>query len=364
MKLVIATPLYPPEPGGPATYTKLLEEELPKNGVDVEVVKFSLVRHLPKLIRHIAYYRRVVAAAKDADAILALDPVSVGVPAMHAARRAKKPFYVKVVGDYAWEQGRQRAGVTATLDEFVRTRQPSSFVRFLQRQQTKVASAATRVIVPSEYLKKVVVAWGIPEEKISVIYNAVSIEDIGSVPEAVAGLVHPTVVTVGRLVPWKGIPGLIDAVVAARASVPTLSLVIVGDGPARAELETYAKARLVNGYTFTGQLSHEDTLAVMQAADIFALNTAYEGFSHVLLEASMLGMPILTTPSGGNVELLENETTGLLVPVDSVEAMAQALTRLAGEPELRERLGRAAKSRAETLFGSGTLREKLTTLLT
>ena len=86
MKLVIATPLYPPEIGGPATYSRLLEEGLPMKGIEVELVKFSEVRHLPKLIRHYVYYRQVLKAARRADAVLALDPVSVGLPAMKAAR--------------------------------------------------------------------------------------------------------------------------------------------------------------------------------------------------------------------------------------------------------------------------------------
>src|SRR5689334_3572585 len=105
MRLVVATPLYPPEVGGPATFAKVIEEELPKRGWSVETIKFNDVRHLPKLIRHIAYMRRIKRAAKNADAVLALDPVSVGLPALYAARRTGKPFYVRIAGDYAWEQG-------------------------------------------------------------------------------------------------------------------------------------------------------------------------------------------------------------------------------------------------------------------
>src|SRR3989344_6122168 len=164
MKLVIATPLYPPEIGGPATYAKLLEDGLPGKGIEVELVKFSGVRHLPKLVRHYIYYRRVLQAARGADAVLALDPVSVGLPAMKAAKKAGKPFVVKIVGDYAWEQGVQRFGVTQNLDEFVRTTTVPFRVSVLRRIQTRVAQGAPRVIVPSEYLKNIVSAWGVPRE--------------------------------------------------------------------------------------------------------------------------------------------------------------------------------------------------------
>jgi len=363
MRLVIATPLYPPEPGGPATYTRLLETELPKQGIEVEVLKFSEVRHLPKLIRHIAYYFRVLKAARGADAVLALDPVSVGAPAMRAAKKANKPFYVKVVGDYAWEQGRQRFGVTASLDDFVRA--PSSgFVSFLQNRQQEVAFAAKLVIVPSVYLKGIVESWGVPQEKITVIYNTASVDAIGIVPDSVLRLKRPLIVTVGRLVPWKGIAALIDAVAAARVTIPDLSLAVVGDGPMRTELEARARDTLKEGYAFTGKISHEDTLAVMKAGDVFALNTAYEGFSHVLLEACMLKVPVLTTASGGNVELVEDEKTALLAPVDDVSGMAAQMVRLLTEVGLRDRLANAAHARTESTFGTEALISQLKAALT
>src|SRR3989344_5398382 len=173
MKLVIATPLYPPEIGGPATYAKLLCEGLPAKGIEVALVKFNEVRHLPKGIRHIAYYFRVRKAARSADIVLALDPVSAGLPALWAARRAGKPFVVKIVGDYAWEQGQQRFGVTKTLDEFVQTKRVPFPVWLLQKVQTGVARRARQIIVPSKYLKNIVSAWGVRAEKIKVVYNGI-----------------------------------------------------------------------------------------------------------------------------------------------------------------------------------------------
>lgn len=297
MRLVVATPLYPPDLGGPATYTTFLERELPSRGITLEVVSFADVRHLPKLLSHFVYYRNVLKALRRSDAVLALDPVSVGLPAMKAAQKLKKPLFVKIVGDYAWEQGRQRFGVTASLDEFVKTPQSSSFVRFLQKTQTAVAAYAKHVIVPSEYLKTIVTAWGIAAEKISVIYNVPDTSEIGE--ERAFNLSAPRVVTVARLVPWKGIEGLIHAVAKARVHIPSLSLLIIGDGPDRRALEAHADSVLKEGYVFTGALAHKDTLAAMRSSDIFVLNTSYEGFSHVLLEAAALNIPIVTTPSGG-----------------------------------------------------------------
>src|SRR6185437_4520018 len=118
MKLLLATPLFPPDSGGPSTYAKMLVDELPKRGIEVVLVKFGDVRHLPPGIRHFAYFWKCVYHSFSADVIYALDPVSVGLPAALAAISMRKKFLVRIPGDYAWEQGRQRYGVAEELDEF------------------------------------------------------------------------------------------------------------------------------------------------------------------------------------------------------------------------------------------------------
>ena len=344
MKLVIATPLYPPEIGGPATYTKLLEEGLPPRGVGVTLVKFSEVRHLPKIVRHFAYFFRARRALKSADILLALDPVSVGLPACLAALSCKKPFVVKIVGDYAWEQGRQRFGVTVSLDEFIKTKRVPFFVWLLRRVETGVARRARGVIVPSKYLREVIVAWGISPQKIHIIYNAAPIPaEVGTVPSTVEALPRPLVVSIGRLVPWKNIESVIDAVAMLRVDGIFASLGVVGDGPERARLATSASEALTNAYIFTGLLSHSDASAVLRSADVFVLNSTYEGLSHILIEALSLGVPIVATRAGGNAEVVTDEENGILVPVGDVQALARALARVLTDKAPAARLRRAAE---------------------
>lgn len=346
MKLLVATPLYPPETGGPATYSKLLEETLPQEGITVTLVKFKSVRWYPKIIRHIAYFFLLLLKTGKADAILALDPVSVGLPAALAARVLGKPFFVKIVGDYAWEQGTQRFGVKGTLDEFVEHRSLPFFVQMLKDIERWVALRAKKIIVPSAYLKKIVTAWRIPESRIVVIHNAVSIETIGSVPSSVSALSHPLIVSVGRLVPWKGMKELIDAVATIRETLPA-SLVIVGDGPERERVTTWAHKKLGAHAVVTGALSHTDTLAVMERGDVFALNTSYEGLSHLLIEALTLGKPIVTTNVGGNPELITHGENGMLVGRGDVTALTQALHAVMVDAPLRERLSISAQESAK-----------------
>ncbi|HEV7121466.1 MAG TPA: glycosyltransferase family 4 protein [Candidatus Paceibacterota bacterium] len=328
MRLCIATPLYPPEPGGPATYAKTLEEGLPAYGWDIVLVKFSDVRHLPKGIRHIAYMVRVLNAGRGADAILALDPVSVGFPAAIAAGLLRVPLIVKIVGDFAWEQGVQRAGITAPLDAFVRMGRVPLLVAFLRALQQHVAQRACVIIVPSEYLKGIVSAWGIAPAKIEVVYNALPL------PEAIPSESLPAqaIVSVARLVPWKGMRGLIDALAQVRRDVPDASLVIIGDGPDRASLEAYARAAAGSAVRFTGALPHAQALAHIKASGAFVLNSTYEGLSHVLIEALLLGAQVVASDAGGNPELIADGVNGLLVPAGDTDALARAIVRVLTHP--------------------------------
>lgn len=334
MRLVLATPLYPPEPGGPATYASILMELGVREGLQMRLVKFSDVRHLPSGVRHIAYFWKVLRAARGADAILVLDPVSTGVPAALAAFLSGTPYAVKVVGDYAWEQGTQRFGVTETLDEFAKKKRVPFQVGFFRFLQTRVAKGARLVIVPSKYLKGIVMSWGIPEYKVQVIYNAMKSVAPTPVPSHITTLPRPHVVTAGRLVPWKRVEGVIDAM----RELGTGSLIVVGDGPERARLEAHARERLP--YTlFTGVLPHADALGIIADADVFVLNSSYEGLSHLLIEALSLGIPSVASAVGGNVELIQNASDGALVTSGDTKALTEGI---------RTVLARSRKSHPES----------------
>jgi glycosyltransferase involved in cell wall biosynthesis len=302
--LVIATPLYPPEPGGPATYARNLELGLPHRGFDSVLVCFSSVRKFPKVIRHILYWWRLVRALGKADIALALDPVSVGLPTLLASLITRKPYVVKVVGDYAWEQGTQRFGVTATLDDFIRTHHVPFPVKFLRFIQTLVAKQARCVIVPSEYLAGVVETWGIPSAKIEVVHNGIAL------PEQLPSFSSPyafLAVSAGRRVPWKKFEAF-EAVVEKHA----------GEGW---------------GSVIASGLPREEVLARIKAGNVFVLNSTYEGLSHLLIEAMMLGVPVVATAVGGNVTLIQDGVTGLLVPSGDDEALDRALKDIALHPE-------------------------------
>lgn len=365
MKILIATGIYPPDIGGPATYSKLLFDELPKHGFEVKILSFGSVRHLPKLIRHFVYFCKFLKTGRDSDIIFAQDPVSVGLPALSAAKILRKKFILKIVGDYAWEQGMQRFGVKDLLDDFV-NKKYSWPIQLFKRIQEFVANRADIIIVPSEYLKKIVSRWGVNENKIRVIYNSFEVPAILLNKEEARqklNLSGTVLVSAGRLVPWKGFGVLVEIMPQILREIPDAKLVIIGDGPERNNLESRIKNfRLDNRVFLLGKITHEELLYYLKAGDIFILNTGYEGFSHQLLEAMAMEIPIITTEIGGNPEIIEDKKEGVLVKYGDKEAIRGEIINLYKNKDLRNQIVQNAKIKLRG-FSKGKMLKEIIKIL-
>ncbi len=349
MKILIATGIFPPDIGGPATYSKLLFDELPKRGFEVDILSFGEVRKFPKLIRHFLYFLKVLKLGRKADIIFAQDPVSVGLPVCIASKILRKKFALKIVGDYAWEQGMQRFGVKDLLDDFL-DRKYGWQVEILRKIQKFVAKNASIIIVPSGYLEKIVSSWGIDSGKIRVIYNSFESRDlILSKDEArkkldLNGFI---LVSAGRMVPWKGFDVLIDIMPEILKEILAAKLIIIGDGPEKENLKFKIKnLKLENKILLAGQLSQGNVLSYLRAGDLFVLNTGYEGFSHQILEAMSVGIPVITTNIGGNPEIVENEKTGILVKYNEKAELESAILKLYENTNLKNEIVQNAKVKA------------------
>lgn len=150
------------------------------------------------------------------------------------------------------------------------------------------------------------------------------------------------VVGVGRLVPNKGQRDVIEAMTVLRSSCPAAILLLLGDGPQRAELE----ARIADlGLQPHAQLlgARDDVAAHLAMADVFVLASSAEGVPLALLEAMAAGTPIVATAVPGTVDIIRDGDNGLLVPYRDPSALAAALTRLLLDRELAARLAASAR---------------------
>lgn len=367
IKVLIATGLYPPEIGGPATYTRMLEEKLHTHGVDLAILPFGTVRHLPKVSRHLRFMWLLWKLSSKADVIYALDPISVGVPSWVVSFIARKPFLVRLGGDYAWEQGQQRFGLQETLDEYTKARKSAPFpVRVLAAIQSFIVKRARLVIAPSEYLKGIIATWGVDPSRIRVIYSALFPLEVNDTKTAIREQLNYTgtvITTVGRLVPWKGFIELVETVARLRKEMSDLSLVIIGDGPLQKELEEkIAELKLEEHVRLVGRLGKDALGAAIKGSDLFVLNTSYEGLSHQLLEVMDLGIPIITTNIGGNPELITDGISGILVEVGDTEGLASAIRQVAANESTQVRLTQNARIRIQD-FSQDAVVAKLADLL-
>ena len=321
MKVLIAADIFPPQAGGPATYAVALANALHTQGDEVRILslnpdgdttKTRNVHHVTRrnMLRYIEYFFMLWKRAVGADLIYAMGPVNAGLPAMIVAKLRRKKFIVKVVGDYAWEQGTQRFGVLDGIDAFQGKSTYRFQVRIFKWIESFVVRHADHVIVPSQYLKKIVTGWGAWEKHISVVYNSVEIPQ--EVERRAQGDPDAfTLISVARLVPWKGMHMLIDVVHALQEEYSNIRLNIVGDGPIFADLKRKTEElKLTETVQLLGSLPREETLSHIASADCFILNSGYEGLSHVLLEAMMLGTYVLASDKGGNPELISMANSG------------------------------------------------------
>ena len=174
------------------------------------------------------------------------------------------------------------------------------------------------------------------------------------------------IVSVSRLVPRKGMDVLIRAAARLAPIHPELEVVIGGTGRDRARLERLV-AELAAPVRLVGRVDDDDLPGLYGAADVFVmdcrnrwLGLEQEGFGIVFLEAAACGIPQVAGNSGGAAEAVVDAQTGIVVDdPGSVAALADALRQLVIDPELRARMGAAARKRAEAEFSYDVLAARL-----
>jgi len=208
-------------------------------------------------------------------------------------------------------------------------------------------------------------AIGVDESRVTNIVNGVDLESFtprsGAPRPAGYPFADPGLFvcgTVGRLQPVKNQVLLARAFVRALADAPALRarmrLVVVGDGPAKAEIaQMLGEAGVADLAWLPG--ARDDVASVLRMLDVFALPSLAEGISNTILEAMATGLPVVATDVGGNAELVLHEGTGVVIPSSDVGAMAAALARYAQAPDVARSHGAAGRARAERLYGIDTM---------
>ena len=159
------------------------------------------------------------------------------------------------------------------------------------------------------------------------------------------------IVFTGRLSRMKGVHVLLDSLQLLREKIPTASLVLVGDGPDRADVESRIRDQgLQDCVTVTGYLAPEEVREELQKADVFALPSFAEAIPVALMEAMASGVPVVSCQVGGIGELIEDGVNGLLCPAGDTVVLARQLERILESEGLRDRLRAEARRTVESEF--------------
>jgi glycosyltransferase involved in cell wall biosynthesis len=334
-EICVVTGIFPPESGGPAKFALTFSKWLVAKKEPVSVLTLTdgptityelngfmvkrITRDLKLPLRYLKTIMEIRRISKSGK-ILLVNGCFLETAFAHMG--SKRKYIAKVPGDIVWERARNNGRTTLDINDFQKNALGFRYWIF-RLLFTYSLQKAEKVIVPSYELRDLCVSWGIPETKLIVIFNSVSSELFHSMPEQTKKF---DVISVGRLVTWKGNVELIEACASLK-----LSLAIAGSGP---ELQLLKELALKNkaNVTFLGDVQTASLCAMYNSAKIYVLNSSYEGTSHSLLEARACGLITIARANvGSNNYVIDHLIDGFLIGphngIDLIGALALA-TRL------------------------------------
>lgn len=226
------------------------------------------------------------------------------------------------------------------------------------RQLPALFRAGDKFTVPSRHMKRKLIRWGCPRNKIKIMYSGIDLTKF-SYSEREPKADNITIIAVGRLHKKKGFPYLLKAFKKVNESHPSSRLIIVGEGDEKKKLKKLIKSLKINKYVrLEGLVSHSKMSELLHRSDIFCLPSIttkdgnQEGIPNAIKEAMATGLPVVTTRHGGIPELVSDKWEGLLAPEKNVNALADKMKYLIEHPSLRVQMGKRGREKVEKNFDS------------
>ncbi len=369
-KLTIVSPIFPPDIGGPASYVYELGQRL-KSDFDITVITFcegkaNLMKGVsihsidPSrhgfLGRQLRLLRNLIRFSRDADCIYIQGPVVVGFLSSFFAKNRGIKSMLKFVGDIAWEEASRHGKTDLDLNNWLKIPKKDFKSKILQWVQKKSFKNVDKIIVPSEYLKNLLVKYyEVPESKIEMIYNAFEYRSVDSKKSERAY----SLMCAGRLERHKNV----DLIIEAMKLLPEkYTLDIYGNGSEKVKLVDIAK-ELGGRVKFFGNVSHAELSREMEKHEMFILYSSYEGLPHVILEAFAARCPIVASNILGTNEVAIDDENAVLAESENPKRLAEAIRNLSWDKKRRERHCINGVKLLKTEFSWNTHLEKLKKLI-
>jgi glycosyltransferase involved in cell wall biosynthesis len=328
--------------GGSERHLLTLLPALAERGVDVSFLGLDDPGRAPDpFYQALAVSYERVPAPRDVDPRLALR-------VRRAVRQADLVHTHLVHADVYGAFGARRVVSTKHNDDPFR----AGPFRFVERA---LARRASRIVAITHALARFQIERvGLPEDKVEVIHYG--LDDLpeawGANPPADVPGDARVLLAVCRLEPQKGVDVAVRAMPELRSRHPTAHLVVLGEGPQRAELEQLARS-LDAPVHLPGRVP--DVATWLRRADVLVHPVRWEGFGLALLEAMLAALPVVATDVSSIPEIVRDRQTGLLVPPDDAAALAAAVTRMLDDPRDYGERGRA---RAQAEFSVARMADR------
>lgn len=240
----------------------------------------------------------------------------------------------------------------------------------LSLMRQRALQQADFVISISEYTKeRAVEVNNVVAERVHLLPNGLEwtdedLEVASASAQLPAGTMLMTVCRLDNTEKYKGVDTVIEALPAVIAHVPDVQYIIIGSGSDAVRLRRLAERSGVGSRVhFLGSVDDEMLRACYRECDVFVMPSAKEGFGFVFLEAMQYGKPVIAADKGGSPEVVQDGVTGLLVKYGDVPQLAESITRLCLNPNLRAKLGQAGYQRLQEKFTFPQFKRTLTEIL-
>jgi len=317
--ILLITGIFPPDSGGPSKFAMEFGEWASQKNLEVGISTYSDRRELvtsvykmnvSRILRSyklpFRYLLMIRSIGRNQSKALSILAVGAFLETYIASIIYRFTYTVKVPGDIVWERARNNQLTEMNIAEF-QVQKLNFKYRIFRKLYSNSLKRARKVVVPSQGLYNLCLNWGVKEEKLRLIYNSVETLDSINVP---TDHYEYDLVTVCRLVSWKGVDELIEY-----SAKRNLKLVVAGDGPDRERLETLSR-NLGAKVTFLGEISNQLVNQLFSKSRVFVLNSYYEGLPHALVEARVAGIVTVGRAGTGSEEVIDDDIDGFLIRSD------------------------------------------------
>ena len=329
LKIGLIGPLPPPA-GGMANQTRQLAELLEREGANVTIVQTNA----PFRPRFIAPLRGLRGLFRLVPYAIRLWRIAGQVQILHIMANSGWSWHLCAAPAIWIAHWR---GVPVVVN--YRGGEAGTFLARSERTVRRTLRLSAALIVPSGFLKEVFAGHGLPA---GIVPNIIDLERFHPARDGERPATRHLVVA-RNLEPIYDVPTSLRAFALIRESLPDVRLTVAGSGPERAALEALCRELRIEGSVqFCGTRDRDEMAALYRSATVVLNPSLVDNMPNSVLEAMASGVPVVSTNVGGVPFILRENVTGLMVPAGNPQAMASAVLRLLGNPELAGRLAAAA----------------------